>query len=530
MKITFCGAAGVVTGSCYFISTKESKFLVDCGMFQGIKELKERNYTDFLFNPAEIDFVVLTHAHIDHSGLIPKLFKKGFKGNIHATKATKELCGVVLPDSGHIQEMEVERKNRKLTRGGKSLLEPIYTYEDALACQKYFQGHQYNECIEPTRGVSICFQDAGHILGSAIVEVCVNEDGKQTKVVFSGDLGNINQPLIEDPSNIKEADIVVMESTYGNRFHLEAENKVEALARVIRTTYKRGGNLIIPSFAVERTQDLIYDLKILKDEQKIPPMEIYIDSPMAVAATQVFINNPECFDDETQCIIKGEDARTIFEGSDIHYIHSMEESVALNNIKSGAIIISASGMADAGRIKHHLKHNLWRPECTVLFVGYQAQGTLGRRILDGEKKVTIHGEEIAVKANIEKIDGFSAHADQKGLVSWVKGFEKKPRKIFLVHGEAEALTELQRVLAEETGLKADVAVYGSTYDAGNDSVMAPREQVAPMAVSVSIGINEAFRVINQRLQNLGRTRGKDARTVKRLLSQLNDIERELGRS
>lgn len=528
MKIQFCGAAGTVTGSCFLVTAGETKFLVDCGMFQGSKELKERNYGEFIFDPTEINFVLLTHAHIDHSGLIPKLFKKGFKGNVYSTKATSELCAVVLPDSGYIQEMEVERKNRKNSRSGAAFIEPIYTVKDAQNCLGYFEPCSYEEVRKLTGNVSFKFLDAGHILGSAIIELYITEEDKETKVIFTGDLGNVNQPIIEDPTMVSHADVVVMESTYGNRYHLETENKLERLTRVIKNTYKKGGNLVIPSFAVERTQDLIYDLLTLKEKGEIPFMKIYIDSPMAVEATKVFINNPDCFDDEALCRIKDNNGKQFFEDPSINYVLSTEESMALNKLKGGAIIISASGMADAGRIKHHLKHNLWRRESTVLFVGYQAEGTLGRRILEGEKKVKIHGEEVAVKADIEVIDGYSAHADQKGLMDWLKHFDVYPPKIFLVHGEEESLNTLKRVISDEMAVSVEVAQFGMVYDLEKDlTVVIEAEKGMP--VQSRPVMNEAFDVLKDRIKELSKDPGKDIRTLQRLLAQVNEIERELSR-
>ncbi len=527
MYIQFYGAAGTVTGSCFLVTTKNERFLVDCGMFQGSKELKEHNYQEFPFDPAKIDFVLLTHAHIDHSGLIPKLYKKGFNGLVYTTKATQELCAVILPDSGHIQEMEVERKNRKLLRKGSPPIEPIYTVKDAEDCLQNFRGYQYEENIEITPRVKVRFQDAGHILGSAFIEVCLKEDGISKKIVFSGDIGNINQPIVDDPTIIKEADIVVMESTYGNRYHLEVEDRLEILTRVVKNTMKKGGNLIIPAFAVERTQDLIYHLKELKEKGVLPEIKIYIDSPMAVEATKVFMRNPQFFDEEAQAVLEKEGPERFFTGEGIHYVRTAEESMQLNKIKSGAIIISASGMAEAGRIKHHLKHNLWRPECTILFVGYQAEGTLGRRILDGEKKVKIHGEEVAVKADIVKIDGFSAHADQKGLVEWLKGFRKTPGKVFLVHGEEDALKTLQRVILSETGIRAEIPAYGARYDISSDTMTT--EPVMPKAVPA--GVNEelrnAFDIIKGRIEELAKMPGNDTRLLQRLLAQIYEVEREI---
>lgn len=530
MKIQFCGAAGTVTGSCYLITTEKARFLLDCGMFQGSRELKERNYGNFLFLPSEVDFVLLSHAHVDHCGLLPKLYKAGFQGLVHTSKASKELCSVVLPDSGHIQEMEVERKNRKLTRKGEPLLTPIYTADDARSCLNNFQGHPYEVQLEPAEGIKVRFLDAGHILGSAIIEVLIEEGGSSTKLIFSGDLGNINQPIIENPTIVDEADVVIMESTYGNRYHLETENKNDLLARIINKTNKKGGNLVIPSFAVERAQDLLYDLKLLLAEGKIPPLDIYIDSPMAVEATKVFINNPEYFDREAKELISGTGAHSIFEGPQVNFVLSAEESMALNKVKGGAIIISASGMADAGRIKHHLKHNLWRKESTVLFVGYQAEGTLGRKILDGEKKVRIHGEEVAVRADIEVIDGYSAHADQKGLLDWLKSFKKKPSKLFLVHGEEDALTTLHRIISSEYDISTEIAKYGEIYDLATGSAEISKiEELAP-AIITSQSVTEAIKVLKDRILEMSKVPDRDVRTLQRLLAQVNEIEREMSKA
>ena len=531
MHIQFYGATGTVTGSCFLVTTKEERFLVDCGMFQGSKELKENNYNNFPFNPSEIDVVLLTHAHIDHSGLIPKLYKKGFKGFVYTTKATKELCAVVLPDSGYIQEMEVERKNRKLLRMGFPLIEPIYTSLDAKNCLQFFKGFEYREIIGITPNVKISFQDAGHILGSAMIEVYLTEDGITKKIVFSGDIGNINQPLVDDPTVIREADIIVMESTYGNRFHLETEDRLEILTRVVKNTMKKGGNLIIPAFAVERTQDLIYHLKELKDKGILPQLNIFIDSPMAVEATEIFNKNYHYFDKEAQVFFQKEGGKNLFAGEGIHYVRTAEESMQLNKIKKGAVIISASGMAEAGRIKHHLKHNLWRPECTVLFVGYQAEGTLGRRILDGEKKVKIHGEEIAIKADIVKIDGFSAHADQKGLVDWLKGFQETPDKVFLVHGEEDALNTLQRVILSETGLRAEIPQYGARYDIASDTMVTEDTNIfKAIPATTSQELLHAFNTIKRRIEELAKMPEKDTRLLQRLLAQIHEVEREINKA
>lgn len=447
LTLSFLGASRIVTGSCYLLETDSHKVLVDCGMFQGSKKEKEFNYGDFPFNPAEIDFLILTHAHIDHSGLIPKLYNQGFKGNVFSTKATAELAAIMLPDSGHIQEMEVERKNRKLARAGKALLSPIYTAADAFNCLKFFQGINYEDTVAISPDIKIRFKDAGHILGSSLVEIWVTVNNEQLKIVFSGDIGNWNQPIINDPSTIDQADYVIMESTYGNRLHENHENKLDKLVGIIKDTMGKGGNLVIPAFAIERTQDLLYDLNKLLEKQVISNLKIAIDSPLAIEATQIFCRSSEYYDPEARAI-QAQSGNCPFAIPGLYFARTSEESIALNKVK-GTIIISASGMCDAGRIKHHLKHNLWREESTVLFVGYQAKGTLGRRILDGEKTVTIHGEEIAVKASIQKIESYSAHADQDGLLKWIASYQEKPRCLFLTHGEEESSLVLESKINQQ---------------------------------------------------------------------------------
>jgi metallo-beta-lactamase family protein len=446
MRLQFLGAAGTVTGSCFYLETSQSRILIECGMFQGIKKIRERNYEDFLIQPSHLDAVLITHAHIDHSGLIPKLIKYGYKGKVYATNATKALLEVLLPDSGYIQEVEVENKNRKNRRAGRPLLEPLYTIDDAYKSLLFLRGVRYQEIIRITPDIRVRFVDAGHILGSAMIEVCVEEDGRELKLVFSGDIGKHERPIIEDPSIIEHTDYLIMESTYGNRLHNNNDNEMELLRSAIQDTYKKGGNLIIPAFAVERTQDLLYHLSLLYEQKTVPAMPVYIDSPLATAATEIFKNHPECFDQETFDMLKR--GNNPFEFPGVHFTQTVEESKALNNVDR-AIIISASGMCEAGRIRHHLKYNLWRPESTVLFVGYQAEGTLGRLILDGEKKVRIFGDDIAVKADIRFIDGYSAHADQAGLIDWVKSFRVKPLEVMLVHGEQEATETLANLLQAE---------------------------------------------------------------------------------
>ena len=480
MHLEFLGAAGIVTGSCFLLDTSNTRIMIDCGMFQGPKEIRERNYGNLSVPPRSVDYVLLTHAHIDHSGLIPKLVKHGFNGKILATAPTIDLLEVMLPDSGYIQEMEVERKNRKNRRAGRPLIEPIYTANDAYKSLSSFEPVMYDEIIRITPDIKARFVDAGHILGSAMIELWVREGDSEVKLVFSGDIGNSDQPLVKDPSHIAEADYVIMESTYGGRLHMQCENEINLLHDVIWETYKKGGNLVIPAFAVERTQDLLYHLALLHEEKRMPPMDIYIDSPLASAATAIFQKHHRFFDQEaTDLINRGGDP---LYPPGIKITVSAEESKALNNVDR-AVIISASGMCDAGRIRHHLKYNLWRPESTVLFVGYQAYGTLGWQILDGAKTVRIFGDEIAVKADIRCIDGYSAHADQDGLMNWVKKFTRRPQEVFVVHGELGASETLARLLRMELGLNVTVPVWRQAVELSSTGMVREEEDVLKSAVT-----------------------------------------------
>ncbi|HPF20654.1 MAG TPA: MBL fold metallo-hydrolase [Syntrophomonas sp.] len=482
MKIKFLGAARTVTGSMHVIECGGLCFAMDCGLFQGSKEIKERNYQDFKVNPQTLDFVILSHSHIDHIGLVPKLCKLGFKGNIYCSFATAELAKVMLPDSAHIQETEVERKNRKLLRAGKIPLEPIYTVEDAMKCLSQFRPVNYDELFTPAEGVEVRLRDAGHILGSSIVELWLEEAGKRSKIVFTGDLGQTNQPFIKDPTFIESADYVVMESTYGDRFHKDVLNRVEKLKQVIDETMKKGGNLIIPAFAVERTQDLLYDLNELYVKGDLDEsIDVYIDSPLAIAATEIFKKYTQLFDNETKNFVNN--GFHPLELPHMKYSHSQEESMELNNINR-SIIISASGMCEAGRIKHHLKYNLWRPESTILFVGYQAEGTLGRKILDGEKIVTIFGEQVTVKADIRQIEAYSSHADQSGLLSWLKRYDGTPKTVFLVHGEEKAQQTLAELIRRDIHLQVVIPQWLDEYPLDESMHIEPK--AVPMQTETRI--------------------------------------------
>ena len=476
MKITFLGATKTVTGSNYLVEAAGKKILVDCGMWQGRKELEEENYEEFEFNPSEIDFMLLTHAHIDHSGRIPKLYNEGYRNPIYAQKATCDLCSLMLPDSGHIQEMENEWKNKKRIRKGKEPREPLYTAEDAIKCMEIFEPVQYDDIIEITPEIHARFNDAGHMLGSSIIELWVEEDGKQTKAVFTGDLGNNDLPLLNEPTMIDRTDILVMESTYGSRKHQRSEEKAQMFLNIVAETLDKKGTVVIPSFAVGRTQEVLYELNNIKettdDEEFLKKYDtlmkapVYVDSPLAISATEVFKENMELFDEETQELMQKGDHPLEFPG--LKFTVTADESKALNESNEPCIIISASGMCEVGRIKHHLKHNLWNSNSTILFVGYQAPGTLGYNIVNGAKRVKIFGEEIVVNARVEYLEGYSGHADQDGLMNFVYSFREKPKQIFLVHGEEESQEVLRGRLEEEAGLPVKIVEFGETYDVSGE--------------------------------------------------------------
>lgn len=439
MEIEFLGAAGIVTGSCHLLTVNKKKYLIDCGMFQGIREITKRNYLPFAFNPRDIEGVFLSHPHIDHSGLLPKLYKEGFRGVIYATRAAKDLCRIMLEDSADIQERETIYDNRRLKREGLPLRESLYTKKDALYCMKLFRAVDYNKIINVSSEISLVFKDAGHILGSAIIEIFAKEKETKKKIVFSGDLGKPNSPIVKDPTMISTADYVIMESTYGSRIHEDVKEKKEILLNIIKKNYRKGGVLMIPSFAIERAQEIIYALNEFVEHNLIPKMDVYVDSPLATKATAIFMMHPECYDQEIKKLIAEGDMP--FEFPRLRYIASVQESKKLNDKKEPFIIIAGSGMCNGGRIKHHLKNHLKERNSTVLFIGYQAKGTLGRRIRDGAKKVKIYGQWYNIKVNVESIGGFSGHADQPFLLEWARNFKGKP-KIYIVHGEPMESTAL----------------------------------------------------------------------------------------
>ncbi len=475
MNITFLGAAKTVTGSNFLLEAAGKKIIIDCGLYQGKAKEEQENYNDFAYNVSEIDCMLLTHAHIDHSGRIPKLYVDGYRGPVIATKATCDLCAIMLPDSGHIQEMENVWQNKKRARQGKPAMPPLYTAQDAIDCLKLFKPVSYDEIIDIDENISVRFNDAGHMLGSSIIEIWVKENGETKKIVFSGDLGNNDIPLLDAPTMIETADYLVMESTYGGRLHNRNDDKAEMFLNIVSETLDKGGNVIIPSFAVGRTQEILYELNKLKeqrnDEEFIRKYEtlmkapVYVDSPLAISATEVFKQNMNLFDEDVRKEIGKGDNPLEFPG--LKFTQTAEESKALNDDPHPHIIISASGMCEVGRIKHHLKHNLWNPKNTILFVGYQAPGTLGAKIVSGEKKVKIFGEEIAVNARIEYIEGYSGHADQEWLLNFVYSFITKPKHIFLVHGEPDGQKILKEKIIETTDLPVTIPDYGEKYDLNN---------------------------------------------------------------
>ncbi|XVG94948.1 MBL fold metallo-hydrolase RNA specificity domain-containing protein [Eubacteriales bacterium KG127] len=467
MKIKFCGAAEGVTGSCHLLITDKHKILLDCGQFQGGKAQDEMNFMPFPFAVNDVEAVILSHAHIDHCGRLPLLVKRGFNGPIYTTKATADLLEVMLRDSAFIHEKEAEWKNKKADRLGRKHEESLYTIEDAEAALKLVKPVLYNQLLVLNEDMKIVFNDAGHILGSAIVEAWVREEDGENKIVFTGDLGMTNRPILHDPTIIKKADYVIIEATYGSRNHPANATSISSLLDIVLKTTKRGGSVIIPSFAVGRTQELIYEFnKFFQGESEIQrqlaDIKVYVDSPMANMATEVFRNNAQVFDDETKAfILKGDNP---LDFPNLRFTRSTADSMALNNNHNPKVIISASGMCEAGRIRHHLKHGLWDSRNSVVFVGYQAEGTLGRRLVEGVSEVSIMGEPIKVGAEIHNLEGFSGHADQNGLLHWVSGLEAAPKKMFIVHGEEESKRVFSNLINDKFGYETIVVKGISEYE------------------------------------------------------------------
>ncbi|MBS6253038.1 MAG: MBL fold metallo-hydrolase RNA specificity domain-containing protein [Clostridia bacterium] len=541
MKITFLGAARTVTGSNFLVEGAGKKFLVDCGMWQGKAEQEMENDQEFEFNPTDIDFVLLTHAHIDHSGRIPKLYKEGFRNKVYAHKATCDLCALMLPDSGHIQETESEWKNRKRMRRGEKPIPPIYTAEEAAKCLEIFEAVQYDKIIEITPEIHVRFNDAGHMLGSSIIEVWVKEDDKETKTVFTGDLGNNDIPLLSPLTMIEDTDYLVMESTYGSRLHVKNEQKAEIFLNVVSETLDNGGTVVIPSFAVGRTQEILYELNKLKEEKEdeefirkykiLMKTPVYVDSPLAISATEVFSDNMDLFDEETKEEMAKGDNPLEFPG--LQFTKTADESKALNEDPRASIIISASGMCEVGRIKHHLKHNLWNPKSTILFVGYQAPGTLGYNIVNGAKTVKIFGEEIAVNARIEYIEGYSGHADQELLMNFIYSFIKKPKHIFLVHGEPESQDILRDKIESDTGLGVTIPEFGETYEL-KDDILLTNKIHRKVNKNLKVEVSERIEKIKEELKDMENYVKQDIQDenlrnedIFRINEKIKDLEKQI---
>jgi metallo-beta-lactamase family protein len=458
MKVKFMGAARTVTGSCYILEAAGRRFAIDCGMHQGNAEIEKRNWDVDIYDPHGIEFMLLTHAHMDHSGLLPRLVQKGFRGKVYVTPPTRDLLRIMLLDSAHIQEMEAQWKNRKRLRLGDADIAPLYTEKDAMAAFPLFSTVTYGEPFSPCPGLTVTFRDAGHILGAAMVELVVLEGGAQSRVIFSGDIGRPSQLLIRDPTAIEGADFLFMESTYGNRDHKDEADSLNELAEAIAYSHARGEKVIIPAFAVGRTQEMIYSLHLLAKDGRLPAdMPVFVDSPLAIQATEIFRKSREYMDGETKALLaKGEDPLNL---PGLHYTLTTQESMEINAVRGPAVVISASGMANAGRIKHHLRHNLWREGASVVFVGFQAQGTTGRKIVDGAQKVRIFNEEVAVRAKVFTINGFSAHAGQSQLIDWLGRFKTKEMRLFLIHGEYTAQQELAGLIKTRFGIDAAIPDY-----------------------------------------------------------------------
>ena len=528
MKLSFFGADQCVTGSCHCLEVNGKKILIDCGLQQGRDEVDNSSLP---FHAGEIDFVLVTHAHIDHSGRIPMLLKQGFQGRIFATRLTAQLLDIMLQDSAHIQESDAEYQNRKNLRAGRPTVEPLYTVEDAQRVREFLTTCEYGEKVDLCEGVSMECIDAGHLLGSASMKLTLTENGETRTIVFSGDIGNVDQPIIRDPQFFHEADFVVMESTYGNRNHTEVWSYTDELAQIIDETLSKGGNVVIPSFAVGRTQELLYFIRQIKDEnlvKSVPNFDVYVDSPLSKAATTIFCGDLRGYlDEEAVALVK--DGTHMFNFPGLHLTETVDESKNLNLDPSPKVIISASGMCDAGRIRHHLKHNLWRPESAVVFVGFQSPGTLGRHLLDGAESVKMFGEEIAVRAKIVNFQGLSSHADRDHLLNWIDQFASaKPTHVFVVHGDREVAPAFAADLAER-GFAAHAPRYTEVYDLLTDRIVEQGYLPEPKKKSFEGAprVSSAYR----RLAELGdalaalirRSQGRDNKTLADFAESLRKI-------
>ena len=528
MKLSFFGADQCVTGSCHCLEVNGKKILIDCGLQQGRDEVDNSSLP---FHAGEIDFVLVTHAHIDHSGRIPMLLKQGFQGRIFATRLTAQLLDIMLQDSAHIQESDAEYQNRKNLRAGRPTVEPLYTVEDAQRVREFLTTCEYGEKVDLCEGVSMECIDAGHLLGSASMKLTLTENGETRTIVFSGDIGNVDQPIIRDPQFFHEADFVVMESTYGNRNHTEVWSYTDELAQIIDETLGKGGNVVIPSFAVGRTQELLYFIRQIKDEnlvKSVPNFDVYVDSPLSKAATTIFCGDLRGYlDEEAVALVK--DGTHMFNFPGLHLTETVDESKNLNLDPSPKVIISASGMCDAGRIRHHLKHNLWRPESAVVFVGFQSPGTLGRHLLDGAESVKMFGEEIAVRAKIVNFQGLSSHADRDHLLHWIDQFASaKPTHVFVVHGDREVAPAFTADLAER-GFAAHAPRYTEVYDLLTDRIVEqgylpePKKKSFEGAPRVSSAYRRLVELGDALAALIRRSQGRDNKTLADFAESLRKI-------
>lgn len=459
IDLTFMGAARGVTGSRYLLEADGTTFLVDCGLYQE-RDFLHRNWEPFRCSPEELHAVLLTHAHLDHSGLLPRLVNEGFHGRVICTPATADITKIMLIDSAHLQEEDAAYKKKRHIREGRRGPYPeipLYTVADAEASLEFFDPVPYGQPVSVGRGIEATFHDAGHVLGSSMIKLVFRRDGEKRSIVFSGDIGRWDRPILQDPDVFRRTDYVVMESTYGDKAHKGAETIGEELAKIVKSAYDAGGNIIVPSFALQRSQEILYYLNKLSMEKRLPALDVYLDSPMAIKITEVYKKYSGQFDAEMRAMLR--DGPSPFDFPGLKMVETVEESKALNDIKGTVMIIAGSGMATGGRVKHHLVNNISRPECTVLFVGYQAEGTLGRQILDGAKAVRIHGEMRPVRARIEHIQGFSAHADRDELLKWLSLLSAAPKLVFVTHGEARAADSFKDFLREKTGFKVTVPEY-----------------------------------------------------------------------
>jgi len=526
MKLMFIGAAHEVTGSCHYLNACGKHILVDYGMEQG------QNIFENVDLPVEaplIDYVLLTHAHVDHSGMLPLLYAKGFRGQILMTKASADLCSIMLRDCAHIQMQEAEWHNRKAKRTAHMQpAEPVYTMEDADGTISRIVPCEYDQEIELCEGIKIRFSDIGHLLGSASIEVWIDEAGTSRKIVFSGDIGNKDQPLIKDPAYTRDADYVVMESTYGDRLHsTERPDYIKELSEIIQETFNRGGNVVIPSFAVGRTQEMLYFIRKIKEDKLIKGFEdfpVYVDSPLAVEATGIFHKNEySCFDEEAMELVKKGINPITFPGLNLSI--TSDESKAINFDMTPKVILSASGMCEAGRIRHHLKHNLWRPECTILFVGYQAVGTLGRALIEGTDEVKLFGETIKIRASIKQLAGISGHADKNGLIEWITAFEKKPQKVFIVHGEDSVTETFAQTLIDEFDIDAYAPYSGTRFDLiqGTFDYEAVPVRIAPKKKAVSDVFSRLMAAGKRLIGVIKKNEGVSNKDLAKFADQINSL-------